>query len=135
QPPQPPEAGARAVFVHRLDVHVALPRPGLGTEHVGQERLRGGVAVQDVALAALLVIDHELHGDSRAVRPARIGRIAAIADKIAGIAGAGGRGHAWSYTDSTDACLGARRRPRRCGSPTDMKATAAAAELTGQPRH
>ena len=69
QPTQPPEAGARAVFVDRLHVHVAHARPGRGADDLRQERLRGGVAVQDVVLAALLVVDDELHGDARA-RPA-----------------------------------------------------------------
>ena len=41
--------------------------------------------MQDVVLAALLEIHHELHGDARIARPARIGRSAAIAAEITGI--------------------------------------------------
>src|SRR5579883_1530278 len=41
--------------------------------------------MQDVVLAALFVIDHELQGDPRAVRPIGIGRRAAIADHVARI--------------------------------------------------
>ena len=93
QSPQPPEARARAVFVHRLHVHVPLARPGLRAEHVGEKRFRRGVAMQDVALAAFLVIDDELHGDARAARPARVGRVAAVADEVAGVAGEIARGH------------------------------------------
>ena len=88
-PPQPPEAGARAIFEHRFDIGVALAGPGLRTQHVGQERLRGAVAVQDVVLAALLEIHHELDRDARVARPARIGRVAAVAAEVAGVAGVG----------------------------------------------
>ena len=59
-PPQPPEPGAGAVFVDRLHVHVALARPGLCADDLGQERLRRRIAVQDAVLAALLVVDDEL---------------------------------------------------------------------------
>ena len=83
--PQPPEAGARAVFVDRLHVHVALAGPGLRADDLRQERLGGGVAVQDVVLAALLVVDDELHRDHRAARPFRVGRVAAVADHVARI--------------------------------------------------
>ena len=86
-PPQPPEAGARAIFEHRFDIGVALAGPGLRAQHVGQKRLRGAVAVQDVVLAALLEIHHELHRDARVAGPARIGRVAAVAAEVAGVAG------------------------------------------------
>ena len=72
--PQPPEAGARAVFVDRFHVHVALAGPGLRADDLRQERFRRGVAVQDVVLAAFLVVEHELDGDDGAARPFRIGR-------------------------------------------------------------
>ena len=42
--------------------------------------------MQDVVLAALLVIDDELHRDARSVRPVGEGRSAAVADHIARIA-------------------------------------------------
>ena len=88
-----PEACARAVFVHRLHVHVALARPRRCTQHVGEEGFRRGIAVQDVVLSPLLVVDHELHRDARAARPARIGRMAAVADHVARVAGGGRLGH------------------------------------------
>ena len=75
RPPQPPEAGARAVLEHRFHVHVALAAPGLRAEHVGEKRLRGRVAMQDRVLAALLEIHHELQGDAGPARPARIGGV------------------------------------------------------------
>ena len=87
---QAPEAGARAIFVDRFHVHVALARPGRGADDLGQEGLGGGVAVQDVVLAAFLVVDDELQGHARAARPVRERRIAAIADHVARI----GLGHA-----------------------------------------
>ena len=43
--------------------------------------------MQDVALAALLVVDDELNGDAGAARPARVRRVAAVADEIARITG------------------------------------------------
>ena len=93
QPPEAPEPCTRAVFIHRLDVHVTLTRPRYRAKHVGQECFRCGVAMQDVALAAFLVVDHELHGDTRATRPARIGRVAAVTDEIARVAREIGRWH------------------------------------------
>ena len=80
-PPEPPEAGAGAVFVDQFHAHVALAGPGRGADDLGQESLRGAVPVQDVVLAALLVIDHELHADPRIAGPMRMGRIAAVADR------------------------------------------------------
>ena len=59
----------------------------MAAEHIGQEGFRGGIAVQDIVLAALLEIDHELHRDPRAIGPLRIGRVAAIAAEIPGIRG------------------------------------------------
>ena len=92
QPPDAPEARARAVFVDQLHVHVALAGPRLRADDLRQERLRRRVAVQDVVLAALLVVEDELHGEPRAARPFRIGRIAAVADEVAGIGGGVGMG-------------------------------------------
>ena len=68
---QAPEAGPRAVFVDRLHVHVAHARPGRGADDLRQERFGRGVAVQDVVLAALLVVDDELHGDARPASASR----------------------------------------------------------------
>ena len=45
--------------------------------------------MQDVVLAALFEIHHELHGDPRTTRPARIGRVAAVTVEIPGISGFG----------------------------------------------
>ena len=62
---------------------MALPRPWLRAQHVGQERFRSAVPVQNIVLAALLEIHHELDRDPRISRPARIGRVATVAVEIA----------------------------------------------------
>ena len=87
QAPEPPEAGARAVLEHRLDVHVALAGPRRRAEHVRQEGFGGLVAVQDRILAAFFEVHHELHGDAGLARPAWIGRRAAIASEVARVIG------------------------------------------------
>ena len=43
--------------------------------------------MQNVVFAALFEIDHELHGDTRAAGPARIGRVAAVTMEIPGVSG------------------------------------------------
>src|SRR5690606_10550879 len=83
--PQPPETGAGSVFVHRLHSGVALARPGRGADDGGEEGLGGGVAVEDVVLAALFVIEDDLHGDIGATGPLRIGGRAAVAEHVAGV--------------------------------------------------
>ena len=82
---QAPEAGTGAVFVDQLHVHVTHARPGRGADDLGQESLGRGVAVQDVVLAALLVIDDELNRDARLVWPIGERRRAPIADHVARI--------------------------------------------------
>ena len=80
-----PEAGARAVFVNRFHVHVALARPRCGADDFGKERFGRCVAMQNVVLTAFLVVDDELNGDAGVIWPARMRRVAPIADKIARI--------------------------------------------------
>jgi len=64
---------------------VALARPRLRADDLGQERLGGRIAVQDAVLAALFVIDDELHAHARIARPPRVRRISPVADEITGI--------------------------------------------------
>ena len=85
--PKPPETCPRPIFVHGFHIQVALPGPGLRAENIGEECLRRGVTMERVTLPALLVVHHELHADARASRPARVGRIAAIAYEVARIPG------------------------------------------------
>ena len=86
-PPQPPEAGARTIFEHQFDIGMALTRPGLRAQDIRQKCFGGPIAVQNVVLAALLEIHHELNRDPRAARPVRIGRIAPVAAEIARVSG------------------------------------------------
>ena len=94
-PPQPPEAGARAIFEHRFDIGMALAGPGLRAQYVGQERFRRAIAVENIVLAAFLEIHHELDRDPRFAGPFGIGRVAPVASEVARV---GRRGHA--YTSS-----------------------------------
>ena len=82
---QPPEAGARTVFVDQLHVHMPHARPGRRADDFRQEGFRGGVAVQDVVLAAFLVIDDELHRHARPARPVGERRRPSVADHVARI--------------------------------------------------
>jgi len=67
---------------------------GLCADDVGEERLRGVVAMQHGVLAAFLVVQHELHGNARPPGPARMRRILAVTGEVARIAWLEGRlGH------------------------------------------
>jgi hypothetical protein len=57
----------------------------LGTDDFREKGLRRRIAVQDAVLAALLVIDDELHGDARTAGQFAGRRPAAIADHVAGV--------------------------------------------------
>ena len=84
-PPEPPEAGAGAIFVERFHIHVALARPGLRADDLRQQAFGGRIPIENGALAPLFVVDDELNRAMRARWPFRIGRGAAIANQIAGI--------------------------------------------------
>ncbi len=109
--PQAPEAGAGAVFVHRLHVGVPLAGPGRGTDHIRQEGLGRSIAVEHIVLAALLVVEDHLHRDIGAAGPLRIGRRAAVAEHVAGIA--------WSFF----LLLSERSREGSFGQPLWASAT------------
>src|SRR3954454_19792736 len=83
-PRQAPDPRPRAVLVVRLGAEGARRRlrPGVG---VLAPAVVAIVAVDDVVLGALLVDEHEIDGDARAVGPAEPGRQrAAVADEVAG---------------------------------------------------
>ena len=82
---QPPHADPAAILVDRLHAHVALAGQRPRADDLGQERLRGGVAVQHAVLAALLVVHHELHRQPRAVRPLCRRRSGAVALQVSGV--------------------------------------------------
>ena len=67
-----PESSAAAVFIDQFHVHVPHPRQRLGPDDLGQEGFGGGVAMENVVLAAFLVIDDELQGEPRFARPLRV---------------------------------------------------------------
>ena len=79
-----PDATAGTVLVDALHADMALRIAGR-IEHLGEELLRAGVAVQHAVLAAFLVVEHELHGDPGFARPVGPGRAAGVADQIARI--------------------------------------------------
>ena len=83
--PQAPEAGAGAIFIDGFHIEVALALPGLRADNLGQQTFGRRIAVENAAFAAFLIVDHELHGDVRPSRPARIWRVAPITDEIARI--------------------------------------------------
>ena len=87
---QAPETGAAAVFVQAFHRHRAHAAVALRADHLRQEGFRTAVAVQHAVLAAFLVVDDALHGDLRAMRPARVRRGGAIADQVARFAHASG---------------------------------------------
>jgi hypothetical protein len=51
-------------------------------DDLGKEGFGSLVAVQNGALAALLIVEHELQGEARAARPLRLGRLPPIADQV-----------------------------------------------------
>src|SRR5690606_24645300 len=55
-------------------------------DHIDEKGFRRRVAVQDVVLATLLVVEHELYRHVGATRPLGIWWIGAVAQQVAGIA-------------------------------------------------
>ena len=103
-----------AVLVGRLHERVALAgqrREG----RVGQRALRGAVAVQDVGLRARLVVHGDLDRDARAARPARVGRVAAVADHVARVVAA----HRVAISIASDSAACAGRDPPSLGLRED----------------
>src|SRR6202041_3597504 len=80
---QTPEANAAAVFEHAFGREVAVAARHGRTRQLCKSGVANAVLVHDAVFGTLLVIQHEIERDSRSARPARIRRIAAIADKIA----------------------------------------------------
>ena len=78
-----PEPGARAVGEHRFDVQVAAPDHGRRADELVQEALGGGIALEDVLLAAFLVVEDEADGDAGAAGPGGMRRLGAVADEVA----------------------------------------------------
>ena len=81
---QPPYAAPASVLEGRLGQHGAAPGNRCETE-VGQQRLRGRIAVKHVELAAGLVIERDLQRQAGAARPHRIDRAGAVSDHVSGV--------------------------------------------------
>ncbi len=84
----PPDAGTAAILVQRFHAHVALALQGLRRDHFREEGFRFLVAMKDVALAALFVIEHEGQGDAGIARPVRVRRVGAVTDQVARVVSA-----------------------------------------------
>jgi hypothetical protein len=78
----PPESGAGAVLVDRLDAEVALAWPVPAADHLRQAGLVRRVAVIDGALGAFLDVEDEVDGDPGTARPPGVRRVAGIADEV-----------------------------------------------------
>jgi len=89
---QSPVADPAAVFVGRFHVQVARPTPPRDHQ-VGDPHFGALIPVENAHLGALLVVDAEIHRDAGAAGPLRVGRIGAVAGKIAAWQGkVGGHG-------------------------------------------
>ena len=103
-PVQAPEAGARAVLVNRLHVHVAHAGDCRRPDDLGQKRFRRGIAVQDAVLRSFLVIHDKLQSETRAARPLRVRRCVGVAAQVARIG---------VVSHVAPCCPGTRRRQAR----------------------
>ena len=81
-----PDPSPRAIFIDGFHRHVARALERGGADDLRQENLRGRVTMEDGVLAALLIIQHELHRHPRTAGPAGLRRGLAIADHVARIA-------------------------------------------------
>src|SRR6201999_2017050 len=79
-PMQAPEAGAAAIHEHAFGCEITAFDGG--GRAFRQRGLGGGVAIRHGIFAAFFVVDHEIDGDMRAVRPVRIWRPSAIPYEI-----------------------------------------------------
>jgi hypothetical protein len=64
------------------------PCSGWAADHFGEEGFGFFVAVQDVALAAFFVIEHEGQGDAGIARPVWMRRVTAVTDQVAWVVSA-----------------------------------------------
>src|SRR6478736_2828657 len=78
QTQQPPEADATAVLEHALTCEVAAKRTLVETVRLGEPELSVTLSILYRGLRALLVVHDEIQGETGAVRPLRIGRVAAV---------------------------------------------------------
>ena len=81
-PHQAPEADTAAVLVDRLDLQIPHARQRLGADDLLEKGLGLAVTVKDRALAAFLVVHHDLERQAGPVRPLRIRGSRSVADQI-----------------------------------------------------
>ena len=118
-----PHAGARSVLVDRL--HAEMPiGVGSSADDLREELLGAGVTVQYVVLAALLVVEDELDGDTGPPGPLGLRWIAAIADQVTWVVVHWRRqyvGMIRKYIDPAHACgeLGKSRKPVHSSDSTE----------------
>src|SRR4029079_304922 len=79
-PVQAPESGPAAVHEHAFGRQVAAHDGG--GRPFRKRRLGSRVTVRHGILAPFFVVDHEIDGDMRAIRPARIRRLATVTDEV-----------------------------------------------------
>jgi hypothetical protein len=83
-PEQAPSADPRPVLERGLDIGDALSRDG-GQRRVDEHALGVLVAVENVVLATGFVVERDLDGDARSVRPLGLGRVPAVPHEVARI--------------------------------------------------
>ena len=77
-----PEPDPAAVFVVGFDVEVAPTRARHQPGHLREQGLGTGVAVEHAGLRALLVVEHQVERQARALRPFDPRRAGAVTDQI-----------------------------------------------------
>ncbi|MDT4840632.1 hypothetical protein FQZ97_744600 [compost metagenome] len=80
---QTPHTDAAAVFVQGFHAHVAHALQWLGGHHLGQEGFGFLVAMEHVAFAAFLIVQHKGQGDAGLTGPVRVWRGVAVTDQVA----------------------------------------------------
>src|SRR5262249_60432276 len=76
-------AGAGQLCVEGLLVEITRSQYGRLGGNFREDRFRAIVAVEQTVLRTLLIVDHEIEGDAGIARPARMGRLGAIAAEVA----------------------------------------------------
>src|SRR5271166_923899 len=79
-PMQAPDSGSAPIHEHAFGRQVAAGN-GRGRPFC-KRSLGNGVAVRHGILTPFLVVDHEIDGDMRAIRPARIWRLATVTQEV-----------------------------------------------------
>jgi hypothetical protein len=84
----PPDAGTAAILVKGFHAHVARALQRLRRDHFREEGFGFFIAVQDIALATFLVVEHEGQRDAGIARPVWVRRVTAVTDQVAWVVSA-----------------------------------------------